>query len=309
MSEFLWAEKYRPRKIDDCILPNRLKDEFHSIVAGGELPNMLFWGEPGGGKTTIAHALCEEMDMQPLIINASMDGNIETLRTTIQTFATTRSITSQKKVVILDEADYLNAQSTQPALRNFIEEYSQNCRFIFTANYPKKIINPLHSRLRSVKFVFNKAEQRTSAQELMVSLERMLNLESVKYSRDDLAKLIIQYSPDYRKIINEMQSLSITGTLDSNQIISLVLGFDGLIDYIIKKDFVNARSWVAENSDMGFTSFMKIRKPLELKLKDDSIPNMFMILNEFDRQLHNISDIEIHFIACIVSLMYDLEYK
>lgn len=308
--EFLWVEKYRPQTLDECILPNELRDKLNALVERGELTNMLFSGGPGIGKTTVAKALANDLNMDSLVINASKDGNIDTLRTTIQNFAMTKSFEGKKKVVILDEADYLNPNSTQPALRNFIEEFSKNCRFIFTCNYPKKIIEPLHSRLIAYEFNFTKAEQKAMAGQFMKRFCTMLDEEGVTYEKPTIAQLILKYTPDYRKMINELQGVTGEGTLAPNSI-SAMSGdnFEELADWIANKKFTQCREWVAENADVGFSHFMKIRSTLEAKLQKSSIPDMFSVLNEFDRGKSDASDMEVHFTACIATLMFELEYK
>ena len=308
--EFLWVEKYRPQSLADCILPDDLRAKMQALIDKGELTNLLFAGGPGIGKTTVAKAICNDLNMDALVINASKDGNIDTLRTTIQNFAMTKSFEGKKKVVILDEADYLNPNSTQPALRNFIEEFSKNCRFIFTCNYPKKIIEPLHSRLTAVEFTFSKAEQKKMAGQFMKRFCTMLDAEGVTYDKPTLAQLILKYTPDYRKMINELQGVTGEGNL-APEAISSMSGdqFEELAEWIAKKQFTQCREWVAENVDVGFTHFMKVRNALESKLQKSSIPDMFQVLSEYDRGAAWATDMEVHFTSCITSLMFDLEYQ
>lgn len=309
-NEFLWVEKYRPQTLGDCILPDHIRSQMESIVEQGELPNLMFSGGPGIGKTTVAKAICNDLNMDSLVINASKDGNIDTLRTTIQNFAMSKSFEGKKKCVILDEADYLNANSTQPALRNFIEEYSKNCRFIMTCNYPKKIIEPLHSRLTEVQFVFSKKDQQAMAGKFLKRFCSMLDAESVVYDKATLAQIIMKYTPDYRKMINELQGVSGSGELASESIATMTGdAFEEVADWIATKKLTNVRKWVAENSDIGFTHFMKIRNALEPKLKKGSIPDMFQILSEYDRGTAWATDMEVHFMSCITVLMFDLEYS
>jgi len=217
--EFLWVEKYRPTTIDECILPKPLKDTFKQIVETGELPNMMFTGTAGVGKTTVARALCKELNLDYIIVNGSEDGNIDTLRGKIKQFASTVSLQGGYKVVILDEADYLNPQSTQPALRGFIEEFSNNCRFILTCNFKNKIIEPLHSRCSVYEFnVGNKAEL---AGMFMTRLTYILEQENVKAEPQVVAELIMKYIPDWRRVINECQRYGMSGTIDAGILVSL----------------------------------------------------------------------------------------
>ncbi len=308
--EFLWVEKYRPQTLSECILPDDLRAKLEALVETGELTNLLLAGGPGIGKTTVAKAICNDLGMDVLVINASKDGNIDTLRTTIQNFAMTKSFEGKKKCVLLDEADYLNPNSTQPALRNFIEEFSRTCRFIFTCNYPKKIIEPLHSRLTAYDFSFTKQQQKKMAGQFLKRFCTMLDTEGVEYDKATLAQLIMKYTPDYRKMINELQGVTAGGELASKAIANLSGDdFEQVASWISKKEFTELRTWVAENSDVGFAHFMKVRTALEDKLQKQSIPDMFLILNNYDRGKSDASDMEIHFIACITELMFELEYK
>lgn len=308
--EFLWVEKFRPQTLDECILPERLSAKLKALVEKGELTNLIFSGGPGIGKTTVAKAICNDLNMDSLIINASKDGNIDTLRTTIQNFAMTKSFEGKKKCVILDEADYLNPNSTQPALRNFIEEFSKNCRFIFTCNYPKKIIEPLHSRLTAYEFNFTKAEQKAMAGKFLKRFGNMLDEEGITYDKATLAQLILLYTPDYRKMINELQGVTGEGELAPNAISTMSSdNFEQLAEWIATKKFTQCREWIAENADIGFAHFMKVRSALEPKLQKSSIPDMFVLLAEYDRGKSDASDMEVHFTACVATLMFDLEYK
>lgn len=308
--EFLWVEKYRPQTLSECILPDDLRSKLNALVERGEIPNLVFAGGPGIGKTTVAKAICNDLNMDVLVINASKDGNIDTLRTTIQNFAMSKSFEGKKKCVILDEADYLNPNSTQPALRNFIEEYSKNCRFIFTCNYPKKIIEPLHSRLTEFDFGYSKAEQKKMAGKFLKRFSQMLDAEGIDYDKATIAQLILKYTPDYRKMINELQGVASGGSVEPESI-STMSGdqFEELAEWIANKKFTQCREWVAENVDVGFTHFMKVRGPLESKLQKSSIPDMFQVLSEYDRGAAWATDMEVHFISCITSLMFDLEYQ
>ena len=214
-NEYLWVEKYRPQTINDTILPKKLKQTFQKIVEGGELPNMLFTGTAGLGKTTVAKALCNLLNCDYILINGSEEGNIDTLRTKIKQFASSVSLSGDYKVVILDEADYLNPQSTQPALRGFIEEFSNNCRFILTCNFKNRIIEPLHSRCGVYEFNTSKKDMVELCHSFMVRCQTILIKEDIEYNDKVLAELIMKFAPDWRRVLNELQRYSVNGTIDS----------------------------------------------------------------------------------------------
>ena len=213
--DFIWCQKYRPRTIEDCILPRGLKDTFLEFVSNGDIPNLLLSGTAGTGKTTVARALCEELGVDYIIINGSESGNIDTLRNDVRNFASGVSITStgKRKIVILDEADYLNPSSTQPALRGFIEEFSKNCGFIFTCNFKNRIIEPIHSRCSVIDFRFSKKDRPKLAMSLLKRVIEILDKESVEYNEKVLVELITKYFPDFRRVLNELQRYSVSGCL------------------------------------------------------------------------------------------------
>ena len=219
MKEFLFVEKYRPQTIADCVLPKDLKNTFKSIVLKGELPNMMFTGSAGTGKTTVARALCNELGLDYILVNGSEDGNIDTLRGKIKQFASTVSLQGGQKVVILDEADYLNPQSTQPALRGFIEEFSSNCRFILTCNFKNRIIEPLHSRCSI--YEFNLGNKALIAEQFMARLQFILDSENITYDNAVIAELIMKYIPDWRRVINECQRYGMSGHIDTGVLVTL----------------------------------------------------------------------------------------
>ena len=222
MKEFLWVEKYRPQIIEDCVLPESLKNTFNEIIKGGELPNMMFTGTAGNGKTTVARALCNELELDHIVINGSEDGNIDTLRGKIKQFASTVSLLGGYKVVILDEADYLNPQSTQPALRGFIEEFSSNCRFILTCNFKNRIIEPLHSRCSVYDFNVSKGQiQNHLKADFLKRIWHILEQENVTYDNQVLMELIVKYFPDFRRIINECQRYGMSGTIDAGILVTI----------------------------------------------------------------------------------------
>ena len=310
-THYLWCEKYRPRTIEDCILPKTIKDTFQQMVDTGEVQNLLLSGGAGCGKTTVARALCEELDADYIIINCSEDGNIDTLRTKIRNFASTVSISGNSKVVILDEFDYSNAQSTQPALRGFIEEFSDNCRFILTCNYKNRIIEPLHSRCTNVEFTIPKKDKPTLAGEFMERISYILKEESIPFEQKILAELIMKHFPDFRRIINELQRYSVAGTIDVG-ILSQIgeIKTKDLITAMKNKEFVNVRKWVVSNLDNDQNHiFRKIYDGLYDNFKPQSIPQAILILSEYQYKAAFVADHEINLTACLTELMLECEYK
>ena len=255
MNDFLWVEKYRPQRVADTILPDGLKDTFQRLVETGELPNMLFTGTAGLGKTTVAKALCNELDLDYIIINGSEEGNIDTLRGKIKQFASSVSLQGGYKVVILDEADYLNPQSTQPALRGFIEEFANNCRFILTCNFKNRIIEPLHSRCGVYEFNTSKKDMIALCEQFMSRAEYILDQEKVEnIVKPDLADMIMKYAPDWRRVLNEMQRASVGGTFTS---VKKIDNFDDLFTHLKGKDFKKMRSWVVNNIDTDASALFR----------------------------------------------------
>ena len=309
--EYLWVEKYRPQKIEDCILPQDIKNTFQQMVSSGESQNLLLSGGAGCGKTTIAKALCNELGTDYIMINCSEDGNIDTLRTKIRNFASTVSITGQKKIVILDEFDYSNAQSTQPALRGFIEEFSENCRFILTCNFKNRIIEPLHSRCTTVNFSVPKKEKPQLASEFMHRVKYILDGENVSYDEKVLVELIMKHFPDFRRVINELQRYSISGSIDVgilNQIGEIHI--KDLVSHMKNKNFTSARKWAVENLDNSPSElFRKIYDGLYENVLSSSIPQAVLILAEYQYKSAFVADQEINLMACIVELMMGCEFK
>ena len=308
--EFLWVEKYRPKTIDECVLPNHIKNTFKEIVAGGEMHNMLLCGTAGLGKTTVAKALCNEMGVDYLMINASEDGNIDTLRGKIKQFASSVSLQGGVKVVILDEADYLNAQSTQPALRGFIEEFSNNCRFIMTCNFKNRIIEPLHSRLAVIEFNIAKKDTPPLLGKFMKRLKMILDNEGVTYDDKVLAELIMKFAPDWRRVINQCQNYAKGGSIDSGMLSWLNnSNIDPLISSLKSKDFKKMRQWVADNMDMESASiYRKIYDSLYETIKPASIPEVVVTLARYQYQDAFVADHELNTVACMIELMVSTEF-
>jgi DNA polymerase III delta prime subunit len=312
-NEFLWVEKYRPRTIEDTILPKHLKDTFQAIVDSGEMQNMLFTGTAGLGKTTVAKALCRELDCDYIVVNGSEEGNIETLRGKIKQFASSISLQGGYKVVILDEADYLNPQSTQPALRGFIEEFSNNCRFILTCNFKNRIIEPLHSRCGVYEFNTNKKSLALLAQDFMTNrLEYILKTENVQYEPRVLAELIMKHAPDWRRVINEIQRLAAS---NNNSIHPGVLGstasspVDSLVVSLKEKNFKKVRAWVVNNQDVDTsTVFRSLYDSMSEKVKPQSIPQMILILADYQYKNAFVADHELNTVACMVEVMSSVEF-
>ena len=307
MNDFLWVEKYRPQTISDCILPELLKTTFQKIVDGGELPNMLFSGTAGLGKTTVAKALCNELNLDWIIINASESGNIDTLRTKIKQFASTVSLQGGYKVVILDEADYLNAQSTQPALRGFIEEFSNNCRFILTCNFKNRIIEPLHSRCGVYEFNTSKKDMAKLAAQFMKRMQGILEDEGVSYDQMVIADMIMKFAPDWRRVINECQRQSIGGTISvtSNNIDN----YGDLFAHLKNKDFKKMRSWVAQNVDADASAiFRTIYDRMNEKIKPESIPQLVLILADYQYKNAFVADHELNIVACMTEIIANVEF-
>jgi len=311
MNEYLWVEKFRPQIIEDCILPQSIKDTFQQMVDVGESQNLLLSGSAGCGKTTIAKALCKELDTDFIMINCSEDGNIDTLRTKIRNFASTVSISGGKKIVILDEFDYSNAQSTQPALRGFIEEFSDNCRFILTCNFKNRIIEPIHSRCTCIPFTIPKSEKPKLASQFMERAKWILEQENIGYDEKVVAEVIMKHFPDFRRVINELQRYSVAGSIDVG-ILSTIgeIHIKDLMGYMKTKDFTNARKWAVENLDNAPTElFRKIYDGLYEGVTSSSIPQAILILAEYQYKSAFVADQEINLVACIVELMMGCEFK
>lgn len=310
-NDFLWVEKYRPRKVEDTILPKSLKEVFTKIVQSGELPNMLFTGTAGLGKTTVARALCDELGYDYIVINGSEEGNIDTLRGKIKRFASTVSLSGDLKVVILDEADYLNPQSTQPALRGFIEEFSNNCRFILTCNFKNRIIEPLHSRCGVYEFNTTKKEMQTLCADFFVRLIHILESEEVSFNKDLIAQLIMKHAPDWRRVINECQRYSIGGQLAATVLNNEVSGNYSILFKALKdKDFKKMRSWVAQNVDIDVSSiFRELYDNMYDHVEPSSIPQLVLILADYQYKNAFVADHELNVVACMTEIMANVSFK
>jgi DNA polymerase III delta prime subunit len=311
-NEFLWVEKYRPQKLDDCILPEGLLKTFKSIVDSGEMQNMLLTGSSGLGKTTVARAMCNMLDLDYMIINGSDEGrSIDTLREKLRQFASSISLhSSRPKVIILDEADYLGT-AMQPALRGFIEEFSNNCRFVLTCNFKNKIIEPLHSRCAVIEFNTSKKQMASLANSFLKRLEFILKAEGIQYEQSVVAELILRFAPDWRRVLNECQRYSVSGKIDKGILINTSdVNVDSLITAIKNKDFKAGRSWVANNIDVEPAAvFRKIYDGITEYAQPESIPNIIVILAKYQYQDAFVADHELNLVACLIELMANGEWK
>ena len=314
MSDYLWVEKYRPKKIRDCILPEDTKKTFTEFLKQKEIPNLLLSGTAGTGKTTVARALCEELGADYIIINGSDEGRqIDTLRNKIKNFASTVSLTesSAHKVVIVDEADYMNADSVQPALRNFIETFHSNCRFIFTCNYKSKILPALHSRCTVIDFAIKNGQKVKTAQALLKRLGKILEQEEVKYDNKVLAELIQKHYPDFRRTINELQRYSVRGEIDSGILFSLSeANTKELIKILKEKRFNDMRKWVINNLDKEPSSlFSTIYNLLYKNLEGNSVPQAVLVIAGYQYKSAFVADQEINMVACLTEIMANCKFK
>lgn len=307
--EFLFVEKYRPKKISDCILPKELKDTFQDFVNTKKIPNIILTGSSGVGKTTVARAMLEEIDAEYLMINASMYGNIDTLRTDILNFASSVSFKEGRKYVILDEADYLNPNSTQPALRNFMEEFSKGCGFIFTCNYKNKIIPALHSRCTVVEFDIKNSDKAKLAMCFMKRLEDILKTENIKYDRQVIAQVIQKYFPDWRRIINEIQRYSVSGEIDSGILQNLSeISISKLIPLIKSKNYSEMRNWLYSNSDIDAEQFFRAFYEHSSKyFKPESVPLLIVLINKYQYQHYFVADPEINLMSFLIETMVETD--
>lgn len=311
LQDYLWVEKYRPKTVEDTILPADLKATFQEFVNKKEVPNLILAGGPGVGKTTIARALLEEIGCNYIIINGSMNGNIDTLRNEIKNFASSVSFTGGRKYVILDEADYLNPQSTQPALRNFMEEFSANCGFILTCNFLNRIIAPLHSRCSVVQFKITNSDKPKLASRFLKRVTNILQSEKIEFEEKAVAGLILKHFPDWRRVLNELQRYSATGTIDTGILTSISEdNIKSLIKSLKDKDFIAMRKWVAENLDNEPDSlFRKIFDGCNEYLTPNSVPQMILFLGEYQYKSAFVVDQEINFVAFLTEVMASCEFK
>lgn len=308
---YLWVEKYRPQKIDDCVLPESLKQTFREYITQGELPNFLFCGTAGVGKTTVAKALCNEIGAEYLMINGSEESGIDTLRTKIKGFASTISLTDAKKVVILDEADYLQANSTQPALRAFIEEFANNCRFILTCNFKNRIIEPIHSRCSVIEFKIDNKEKQEIAATFFKRATTILKQEGVEFDQKVVVELVMKHFPDYRRILNELQRYSVSGKIDSGILVNMSQeSFKDLIKLMKDKNFTEVRKWVAKNSDADTVAlFRELYDSASTTIEANSIPQLVLVLADYQYKAAFVADHELNIMAALTEIMAQCKFK
>jgi len=310
MEHLLWTEKYRPQTIEDCILPKRLKEVFQQYASQKQIPNLLLTGSAGVGKTTVAKALCQEAGCDYLVINGSDESGIDTFRVKIKNYASSMSFTGGRKVIIIDEADYLNPNSTQPALRNAIEEFASNCSFIFTCNYKNRIIEPLHSRCAVVEFGLKNGEKQKMALEFLKRTESILQSEKVEFDKKVVAELVKKHFPDFRRVINELQRYSQLGKIDVGVLAQVAdVSITEIVKYIQDKDFGAVRKWVATNEIDSTTFFRKLYDNLYDFLKPHSIPQVILILADYQYKQAFVVDQEINIVACLIQIMAEGDFK
>ena len=309
--EFLWVEKYRPHKIADCVLPDNLKNTFQTFVDDGNIPNLLLSGTSGVGKTTVARAMLDEIDADYIILNGSLSVNKDALRTDIRNYAATVSFGGGRKYIIMDEADYLDANHVQPQLRNFIEEFSSNCGFIFTCNFINRIIEPLHSRCSVVEFKIGAKEKAGLAKQFMKRANFILNTENVKYESAVVAEVIMKHFPDWRRVLNELQRYGASGAIDSGILASVDnIEIKELIKYLKAREFENMRKWVGQNASMDVNVlFRKLYDAASAILKPESIPALVLALADYQYKAAFVVDQEINMSTCMTQIMMDCEFK
>ena len=308
--QFLWVEKYRPSRIEDCILPEQVKEQFQQFISKGEVPNLLLSGSAGTGKTTIARALCNELGCDYIVINGSDEGRqIDTLRTKIKQFASAVSFEGKTKVVILDEADYMNRDSVQPALRAFIETFSENCRFIFTCNYANRLIEPLHSRTTVIDFKLAPSDRPVLASKFLKRMEYILGTEGVDFSQRVLAELLNKHFPDYRRVINELQRYSVGGKIDEGILSNFQeINAKALVESLREKDWKKMRQWIANNVDTDPQAIF--RQIYDILLPEVKSPARLVLdIADYQYKAAFVADQEINLTACLTQIMVDSEFK
>jgi len=311
MDTYLWVEEYRPKDVGSCVLPKNLKDTFLEFIKDGKVPNLILAGGSGVGKTTIAKAMLDELGATQMMINGSEESGIDVLRTKIKNFASTVSLHGGRKYLILDEADYLNPQSTQPALRGFIEEFHKNCGFILTCNYKNRLIEPLHSRCSVIEFAIPNSEKPALASEFFERVVHILKEQEIKYDKRVIAEVINKHFPDWRRVLNELQRYSVSGIIDAGILAHIgEINLNELMKALKEKHFSEVRKWVTQNGDNDPTTiFRKIYDGISNHLKDTSIPQAVLIIADYQYKSAFVADQEINLVACLTEMMVDCEFK
>jgi len=309
MEHLLWTEKYRPQAIEDCILPERLKHPFQEYVNQKQIPNLLLSGGAGVGKTTVAKAMCHEIGCDYMVINGSDESGIDVFRTKIKNYASSMSLSGGRKVIIIDEADYLNPNSTQPALRNAIEEFAGNCSFIFTCNYKNRIIEPLHSRCAVIEFGLKNDEKAKMASAFFKRVQSILQSEKVEYDDRVIAELVKKHFPDFRRVLNELQRYSQFGKIDTGVLAQIGnVQISEITKHIKDKDFGAIRKWVASTDLDTNTMFRQLYDSLYEVMKPQSIPQAVVIIADYSYKNAFVADTEINLVACLTELMVECEF-
>jgi DNA polymerase III delta prime subunit len=311
MEDFLWTEKYRPKTIGECVLPDALKQTLSEFISKGDIPNLILSGGPGVGKTTAAKAMLDELGLTYMFINGSEESGIDVLRTKIKNFASTVSLHGGRKYLILDEADYLNPQSTQPALRGFIEEFHKNCGFILTCNYKNRLIPPLHSRCSVVDFTIQKSEKKELAEQFFKRVMNVLVVEDVKFEPKAVAEVINKFFPDWRRVLNELQRYSVSGRIDAGILVDISeVNIKELMHSMKQKEFTNVRKWIVNNIDNDPTRlFRRLYDNLYDYMDGSSIPHVVVILGEYQYKAAFVADQEINMLACLTEIMARGKFK
>ena len=311
METFLWVEKYRPITVESCVLPSELKETFGEYVKNKSIPNLVLSGGPGVGKTTVAKAMIEQIGATYIMINGSEESGIDVLRTKIKNFASTVSLSGGRKYIILDEADYLNAQSTQPALRGFMEEFHKNCGFILTCNYKNRLIEPLHSRCSVIDFVIPNKEKPILAKEFFGRVTDILKKENIKYDKRVVVELATKYFPDWRRILNELQRYSASGQIDAGLLVNISeVNIHDLMVSLKKKEFTNVRKWIVQNLDNDpIRIYRLIYDSLYDFVDDSTIPHAVVFIGDYSYKSAFVADQEINLLACLTELMAQCKFK